>query len=445
MAMSKKKKFLIFGSAGLLVAALVIANLMSGGDEQTLVQSDLAYVDDLSEIVTASGRIQPQTRVNITSQVSAEIVELYINEGDRVMKGDLLLQLDTIQLKADFAQSRFSLDEISARAEGAKTSYERDKLEFERQGRLYEQKLTSETAFTNSKFAFENSRANYNAMQAQQKTGAARLEKSRDALSKTKVIAPMEGVITFLSAEVGEIAQAQTSFTQGKTLMTVSDLSVFEVEVDVDESEIAKLVLGQKSDIRVDAFRDTIYKGDVVEISNSASISGQGTEDYSTNFRVKVRFAEQNLGVRPGMSATVDITTARDEDAILIPYASVVTREFDPDSLANKKTEADSGGLVQNAYAATADESSEEMIVTKAKRKKKEKIKKTGVFIVKDGKAEFVEITTGLANQLHIVALTGLQPSDTIISGSFKTLRSLKEGDAVKIDERSMEKMEEDN
>ncbi|MCH7947896.1 MAG: HlyD family efflux transporter periplasmic adaptor subunit, partial [candidate division Zixibacteria bacterium] len=237
---------------------------------------------------------------------------------------------------------------------------------------------------------------------------------------------PMAGTITYLNVEVGEIAQAQTAFTQGQTLLTISDLSVFEVEVDVDETEIAKVAAGQKVDIRVDAFRDTIFPGTIVEISNSAKVSGQGTDNFSTTFRVKVRFNEANVPVRPGMSATVDITTQVDHDALLIPYAAVLTREFDPDSVTKDNSDENTDAEKSTPYS-----------------KKKSKIKKTGVFVIKDGAAMFVELTTGIADERNLVALTGLTPGDTVISGSFQTLRKLKEGDLVKIEEASLEKMKE--
>ena len=449
----KSKKFMLIALLAVVVVVVVIINMTSSTNGSTTVQADLAFVDDISEVVTASGRIQPQTKVDITSEVSAQIIKVHVNEGDLVNRGDRLLQLDTVQLKADVAQARYSLDEVTARAKAARTEFDRQKLEFERQTALYEQNLTSETEYTNARFAFDNAQANYDAMLAQEKTGQARLDKVADNLSKTTITAPMTGVTTYLNAEAGEIAQAQTAYTQGRTLMTIADLSVFEVEVDVDETEIAKLALGQEAGIRVDALRDTVFEGSVVEIGNSATVVGQGTDEFSTTFRVKVRFADADPAIRPGMSATVDITTATAEDALLIPYASVVTREFDPDSLKAASEQDTSGGLVESVHAAevdsaqppvTDDEESEE---TPAKsdrpHRKHEKIKKSGVFLVKDGKAVFVEVVGGIADERNLAALSGINPGDTVISGSFQTLRKLKDGEAVTIERRSLDKMKE--
>lgn len=455
MGLKKRSKKLVFLGLGLaIILVIIVINVTKSGNNQTVVQADLAFTDDIFEKVTASGRIQPQTKVDIASEVSAQIVELYVAEGDRVTKGRHLLLLDTIQYKSDVAQARFSLDEITARAAAARTQFEKDKLENERQNRLFKQQLTSETAATNAGFAFENSQANYDAMLAQVKNAEARLDKAEDNLTKTRITAPMDGVITYLNAEVGEIAQAQTSFTQGKTLMTIADLSVFEVEVDVDETEIAKVQIDHPAEIRVDAFRDTTFAGSVIEIGNSAIVEGQGTDNYTTSFLVKVRFDETEATVRPGMSATVDITTATVEDALLIPYASVVTREVDPDSAKTKEDIMDSTATPGEAYAAgnetvaagggPRDDTTGAEDQEKRGRKKPKKIKKSGVFVVQNGVAKFIELGTGIADEQNIVALSGLNPGDTVISGSFQTLRNLSDGDVIKIEERSLTKMRED-
>ncbi len=448
--MKKRTKKIVWIAAAAVVVIIIGAmNFTGSNGEGTTVQAELAYLGEISEIVTASGRVQPQTKVDITSEVPAEIIALFVSEGEQVQKGQRLLLLDTVQTKSDVAQARYSLDEITARTQAAKSQYERDEREFERQSSLYEQKLSSETEYIDAEFAYENSKANYEAMQAQMKTGRALLDKAEDNLSKTLITAPMNGVITYLNAEVGEIAQAQTSFTQGKTLLTIADLSVFEVEVDVDETEVAMVKEGQSAGIRVDAFTDSVFEGTVVEVGNSATISGEGSDSYTTSFRVKVRFAGTEAPLRPGMSASVDVTTNKEDEALLVPYASIVERQFDPDSVRTDSTVADDTTLGSGELHAAetddeesdADEQTEPVV---EKHKKKEKIKKSGVFIVQNGKAEFVEVATGIADDRNIVALTGLNPGDTVISGSFQTLRKLAVGDQVVIDEEYLKKMEEE-
>ena len=448
MAMSKRKKrLMVFGIPAVVVIAVILASVAGSNGDETTVQVELAITDDLSELVTASGRVQPQTKVDIASEVSAQIIEVSVSEGEQVVHGQRLLLLDTVQLKSDVAQARYSLDEVLARTKAAFAQLKKDRAEYERQVRLHDQKMTSETDFNNATFAFENSKANHDAMQAQGKIGRARLDKALDNLSKTSVTSPMDGIVTYLKAEVGEIAQAQTAYTQGQTLVTISDLSVFEVEVDVDETEIAKVQLGQPTDIRVDAFRDTVFIGSIVEIGNSAVVVGQGSEDYTTNFRVKVRFAMTDLGLRPGMSAAVDITTNKAENALLVPYASIVTRKFDPDSLradslARENTSEDTGGV----HAADLDDEDQEIVSPSTdndKTRKTKKIRKSGVFVVNNGIARFVEAATGIADERNIVVLSGVNEGDTIVSGTFKTLRKLSDGDAVKLEEASLEDLDD--
>jgi HlyD family secretion protein len=443
----RTKKVYLGGPLLLVVLVLVALQVLRPDEKGTSVQADLAIRDDLAEVVTASGRVQPQTKVDITAEVSAEIVALFVREGDLVQRGQRLLLLDTVQLKSDVAQARFSLQEISARADASQSEYKKDELEHERQSKLFEQKLTSENAFTNARLSMESARANREAMRAQASTASARLEKALDNLAKTFITAPMSGVITLLNAEVGEIAQAQTAFTQGKTLMTIADLSVFEVEVDVDETEIAKIALGQTAEIRVDAFGDSTFRGDVVEIGNSAMTLGEGTQNLSTNFRVKIRFVDSETGLRPGMSATTEITTATVKDAVLVPYAALVTREFDPDSLKTSDTGSSGGGVlaaeVHASESAPAASGAPDSATPATPGKRSKKLKKSGVFVCRNGKATFVEVRTGIADERNIVALDGVSPADTVISGSFQTLRKLKDGDEVKIDEESLKKMKE--
>ncbi len=441
----RTKKITIFSIIGVALIAVIAISLTNSNNDSTMVQADIVTVDDIFEKVTASGKIQPQTSVNVTSEVSAQIIELLIDEGDCVNSGDVLAVLDTVQLQSDVDQAKYALSEVNARLKGYKASLDQAQEDYDIQKKLLEKDHTSETIFKDSKYAYLNCKSNYEATLAQQSQLQTRFEKQMDYLKKAKIVAPMNGVVTYLNCEVGEIAQAQTAYTQGRKLMTIADLSVFEVEVDVDETEIAKIKIGQESEIKVDAFRDTTYKGTVEEIGNSAMTVGEGTENYTTNFRVKIKFAETNQNIRPGMSASVDITTDKSENAVLAPYASVVTRKFDKDSLEAKLTKSDeqSSGEVFAADMDSDSDEAEEDIDTIDKKSKSKKIKKTGVFVYRGGKAEFIEVITGIADERNIEILEGLKPDDTVISGSYKTLRTIEVGELVEIDENSKKNLNE--
>ena len=303
--------------------------------------------------------------------------------------------------------------------------------------KLFESNLTSETQFKNARYAFLNSKSAYEASQAQAKQAQFRYEKQLDNLSKAKIVAPMPGIITFLDCEVGEIAPAQTAFTQGKTLMRISNLNVFEVEVEVDETEINKVALEQLVEIEVDAFPDTTFPGKVIEIGNTAILEGLGTQDQSTNFKVKVIFEDPDVPIRPGMSATVDITTNERDGALAIPYSAVVMRAYDLDSLERARHEEEVGSTSE-VQAAEDDLGSDTLEVKSDDNNERKDIK--GVFVMREGKARFVPITTGIADQKNIEVITGVQSGDSVISGPYRVLRTVKDGDAIEVDKSDNEK-----
>ncbi|UCD16756.1 MAG: efflux RND transporter periplasmic adaptor subunit [Candidatus Zixiibacteriota bacterium] len=437
--MAKRKKKLLFGAAAVVVVAIIIANLVGGGNGGINVQAEEVAQLDITEEVSASGYIQPKTRVNITSEVTAEIIALPVKEGQTVAKGQLLVMLDTVQLQKDVDQFRYSLNEMEARTSASKSSYEQAELEYTRQKKLFERQLTSQTIYENAEYTHLNNKYNYEAMVNQTMQARARYEKAVDNLNKTRIVAPMKGVITFLDAETGEIAPAQTAYTQGKTLMTISNLATFEVEVDVDETEVNKVRPGHEAKIEVDAFPDTVFQGEVVEIGNTAVISGVGTTEQSTNFKVKVLFKDADVKIRTGMSATVDIVTNTREDACAVPYGAIVMRSIDPDSVARAHSDS-SEGLVQTAHAAEIENDSTAEVPATNKKKEKKEVK--GVFVIRDGKAIFTQVETGIADQKNIEVTMGVQKGDVVVTGPFRTLRTLESGTLVEYQLKSDEENE---
>ena len=427
-----KKKILIFGSIGVVAIALLVMSLMSDNEAKVTVTSAEVESRDIVEIVSASGSVEPKTKVNITAQINGEIMLLAVKEGDPVSTGDLLIVLDTVQLRSDVNQAKYNLNEVNARLEGARATLEQAQDEYDRQQRLFDKSLTSQTAYTDAKYKYLNAKSTEKATVAQAKQSQLRYEKVMDNLGKATIVAPMNGVVTYVDGEVGEIAPAQTAFTQGKTLMTVSDLSLFEVEVEVDETEINKVQLNQEVEIEVDAFPDTTFAGTVVEIGNTAVVSRAGTQDQATNFRVKVVFVDSDVTVRPGMSATVDITTSRREEAVSVPFSAVVMRSFDMDSLLAAREQKELAGTTLVSEVNAAENGDLDNNKTK-KKKDVERKDLRGVFVIKDGKAMFVEIKTGIADQKFIEITSGLEPGDSVVAGPYKSLRKIKDGDAIEI------------
>jgi len=428
--MTKKKKTLLFVGIGLVVVILLVINLTSNNTKRTTIAAEEAEKRDITELVSASGRVQPRIKVDITSEVNGKIIRLAVTEGDTVRNGQLLVVLDTVQLRSDVDQALYNVNEVNARLEGAKAALENNNEEYVRQQSLFERTLTSETALKNAKFAFLEAKSQYEAWEAQAKQAQFRYEKSMDFFKRARIVAPMSGVVTFVDCEEGEVAPAQTPFTQGKTLMTISDLSVFEVEVEVDETEINKVALGQKTKIEVDAFPDTNFAGEVIEIGNTASVARAGTQDQATNFFVKVVFKDSDISVKPGMSATVEITSNERMESLSVPFSAVVIRAFDMDSLAAARAgkTPESSSIVNEAVASETKDSTDEKKKTNGDKKRKEL---KGVFVVKEGLVKFVEIATGIADQKYVEVISGLKSGDSVVSGPYKALREIKEGDAV--------------
>lgn len=432
--MSKKgkmKKWLIIGGIIVVVAVLVIFNLKQSGRDQVTVQTKKTAIADVTSIVSGSGKVQPNTKVNVTSEVNAIIISIPVKEGDFVTRGQTLLQLDTVQLKKDLESAVYSDNELDATLQGAKVTLDQRKDEYERQKSLFDKKLTSEQAYKDAYYAYKNQESGFKATEQEKNAAFARLEKARDNLSKTTIKAPMDGIVTLVDAEVGEIAQAQTAFTQGKTLMVVSDLTGFEVEVEIDETDIADVRISQTAKVAIDAFPDTTFVGTVTEIGNTATVSGSGTNDQATNFKVKVALLENNDRIRPGMSATVDITTQERKGAITVPIQAVVLRNPEEDSLEAPKGKPDIGSA-NDAVASTTSEKKTAASMEKSKKDKK------GVFINRAGAAIFVEIKTGIADEQNYEVLDGLQVGDEVITGSFQTLRTIKSGAKIKVDNRTL-------
>ena len=433
----KKKWFFIIGGA-VIVVILVVLNLAQSSRSAVAVQTKKVERADITSIVSGSGTVQPKTKVNITSEVTAEVINIPVKEGNVVTRGQILIQLDTLQLMKDMESALYSASELDAHVEGARVTLDRFREEYERQKQLFEKKLASEQIYKDAYYTFKTQESTYEAMKQQKNAASSRLEKANDNLNKTTIRAPMDGTITLIDVEVGEIAQAQTAFTQGRTLMVLSDLSAFEVEVEIDETDIADLDMGQKAKIEIDAFPDTAFEGQVSEIGNTAITSGFGTSDQTTNFRVKVLLLNANEKFRPGMSSTVDLTTNDHPDVIAVPIQAVVMRSLDKDSLAADSLTGKGEGNVAVASTISEGEHSAQGDSGDAKKK----IEKKGVFVNREGIARFLEITTGIADQQNFEVIDGLKEGDEVVTGSFKTLRTLKDGDALKV-ENVLEKKDE--
>jgi HlyD family secretion protein len=459
--MSRGKKIAL--GAGMAVALAVIAGGASYFSHKGVVTVQTGKVQrmDLTSIVSASGEIKPKTYVNIGANAFGKITRLYVKEGDRVKKGQLLAQLENVQSTADVNATQASLevaqtDAMAAEAalntsiadlNRAKSDAERAKLDWNRAQGLFREALIAKAEYDMRKAAFETADAGLAQAQARiaqakaQKDSAARriaqiranLTHAADVLQKTTYAAPFDGMITNLPVREGETVVIGIQNSPGSTLMTIAEMSVLTAEVKVDETDIVNVRLGQPAEVSIDAMPKRPFKAVVSEIGNNAIVRSTGVStsqqtsasQEAKDFKVVVTLQNPPDDLRPGLTATAKITTATRGNALSIPIQALTVRtqsELDP--------RKDDKGSVQ---AATPQ--------NPRKDKAKEEIQ--GVFIVRDGKAEFVPVETGIAGATDIEVLTALKEGDEIVTGSYKVLRTMKPGTSIKVDNTAPKKQDE--
>ncbi|OGC77009.1 MAG: hypothetical protein A2Z27_01155 [candidate division Zixibacteria bacterium RBG_16_50_21] len=426
----KKKKILIFGGIGLVVLLFIVFNLVMPKDKSVAVETDKVKKSDIIATVSAEGKMEAETQVKISANIPAKIIRLPVKEGDHVKKGQLLVQLDEVAYRAAVEQVQATLESYKARLRLAEATLEQSKLIYDRQKTMFEQSLTSQEQF-------DAARTGYNARLAEVESNRhlvaqsrASLVQSQDNLDKTTITSPINGIVTDLNAEVGEIVLVGTMNNPGTVILTVSDLSEIQADVDLDETDVASLSIGQKAMIKIDAIPDTSFNGVVTEIAGTGKVEGLGTQNQVTNFEVKVLLTDKVPLVRPGMSCSVDITTAHHPGVLNLPIQAVVIREIDEDSL---KSKAVAKANSSEAIAATDEKKPAKDSLTQEKKKKKEV---EGVFVIENGKAEFVPVQTGIADKQNLEIVTGISEGDQVITGTYRILRTLKDGDKVKVSKK---------
>jgi len=437
MTKKGKKKLFIIGGAAIVIAALVIVNLTRSSGKTTKVTTAKVKQGKLVSLVTASGKVKPKTEVKISANVSGEIVGLPVVEGQRVSKGDLLVQIEPKQYEAQLRQSQAGYDAAVASMKLEESGAREAQLVYERQKAMFDKKLTSKEIYDAARTRYESTQAALDAARSRVQQAKAEVDRATESLSYTTIRSPIDGSVTDLRSELGEIVMGSLNY-QASVIMVVSDLSEIEVQVEVDETDVDQVALGQSAKIKLDAMPDTNYAGKITEIGNTAKVSALGTQDQVTNFLVTVLLIDSVPNIKPGMTATCDITTNERAGVTKIPIGAVVLRD---ESVLKKQkgapSESSSAVGVSEAVAA-GDGDSAKKAENEEETAKKKPIE--GVFVVRAGKAVFVQVTTGIADQQNIEIKSGLQKGDEIIVGPFRTLRTLEDGERVEAKEEKAEK-----
>ncbi|MCM3876907.1 MAG: efflux RND transporter periplasmic adaptor subunit [Thermoanaerobaculia bacterium] len=375
--------------------------------------------------VSCNGRVRAKTKVDISSQVMGQIVTLAVREGDRVKKGDLLLQIDKAQFDAGAQATQAGLDALFAQRESDRATREQADRDYTREQKNFEAKITSEQMLQKAKLALDAAAANERATERRIEQARANLMGNRDSLRKTTLVSPIDGVVTAKPVEQGENAIIGTMNNPGTILVTVSDMSIVEGEMEVDETDVPHVKVGQKASLTFDAYPEKKFEGVVTEIGGSPiTKSALGTDSSAVNFKVRVQVANPPPNIRPGFSVSGKIETDRREATLAIPIPALVVA--DPASLERTKP----GKKATPAAAATPTTATPATAGASEKKKDVE-----GVFLVKkDGTVEFRKVKTGINADLQTEVLEGLTEGEEIVTGPFKALRQIKIGDRVKVD-----------
>jgi len=414
--MSKRNKVLLGGGGAAFLVILVMVSASAKREKGIEVRFEQVGRRDLVAAVTASGKIQPKKKVDISADITGRVTRIAVREGDLVQKGQFLLQIDPTIYQANMQRATALMSSAEASAVQARANRDQSQRSLQRTKELREQNpnLISQEQLEQAQTAYDIAEANYTAAQHVVEQARAGLREARDQLAKTHLVAPMAGRVTRLAVEEGEVAVPGTFSRETGLLLTISDLSVIQTTVNVDETDVVRVNIGDSVEVTIDAFPDTTFVGRVTEVSNSAILSAAsaatGQSDRAVDYEVEITLANPPSDVRPDLSATARIVTDTRKQALAIPIIALTVRENTPVSTEQKPAR-------DTAKSATGEGSKKET---------------EGVFLVRNGVATFHPVKVGIAGEEHFEVVDGVQPGDTIVAGPYQAIRDLKEGARVR-------------
>jgi len=424
--MSKRNKVLLGSGIGALVVVLILVSASAKGDKGIEVRFEQVGRRDLVAAVTASGKIQPKKKVDISADITGRITRIAVREGDFVQKGQFLLQIDPTIYQANLQRAQAAMSQSEAGAVQARATRDQSTRALTRTKELREQNpnLISQEQLEQAQTASDIAEANLTASQHLVEQARAGLQEARDQLAKTHLVAPMPGRVTRLAVEEGEVAVPGTFSRETGLLLTISDLSVIQTKVQVDETDVVRLHLGDSVEVTIDAFPDTTFIGRVTKVSNSAILTaasavGGSQSDRAVDYEVEITLVNPPAEVRPDLSATARIVTDTRKQALAIPIIALTVRENTPISTEHRPARG-------TAEAATPRDTSHRG-AQGANKKETE-----GVFLIHSGVATFHAVKVGIAGEEHFEVVEGVHQGDTIVAGPYQAIRDLKEGARVR-------------
>jgi HlyD family secretion protein len=440
--MSGTKKILIGVGVLVILAVIAFVNIKYKRQEGTSVNVEAIRARDLNAIVSASGKIQPHDSVNISADTMGRVTNLAVDEGYRIKKGQFLMQIDpellaraAQQQEASLAAAQSTMEQLRVASESAKAALKQAQDAYSRQEQLWKGGLTTKETLDIAEQTLKMRQADANSAAKQIETQQLRMKQEEAALasakynlSKVRIESPIDGIVTKRNIQEGETVVVGTMNNAGTVLLTIADMSNIEAQVEVDETDIPNVAIGQPAKITIDAMSGKSFAGKVVEIGNSPITSTTSTtaSSQATNFLVKVKVTDNIPDVRPGFTCTAEITTATRKAALSVPIQAMTVREVVLDREGNVVRD-DKGGRGRGRGGVGAVQAAE--LPAGQERKELE-----GVFVAKDNKALFVPVKTGIAGEKYFEVLSGVKAGDQVITGPFSSVRELKDGGAVKID-----------
>lgn len=396
----RRKKLIIISAVVILIGIIILFNLQSQREKSIKVTVEKVEKHDLTSVVSASGEVKPKKNVDVSTQMTGvhRILKIGVEEGQQVKEGDFLLKLESTQYEASADRNRAAIRSLQADLIQADARLKKDERFYERQKKLYDEKLISGEQLEAAQAQYEISKAQYESIRFQIDQAEASLQSALDNLNKTTYYSPIDGIITSLRYEEGEIIILST-FTD-PVLMTIADLSIMEVEVEVDETDVIAVTKEQAAEVRVDAFPNQTITGRVTEVGSSALPKMASAAEESKDFKVVITLDDPPQAMKPGLSASADIITAKKNDVLAVPISALVLREKEED------------------------------------KEKKKSEQEEGVYVVEANRVKFQPVKKGIMGEMLIEILEGLEEGTEIVVGPYDSLRQLKDDTLIKAEKR---------
>lgn len=405
----RRKKLLLFLVIGVVLVILVMVNMRARQERALSVQAEEVEKRSLSMVISASGSLRPKRQVDISARSLGKVTRVAVKEGDYVKKGQFLLEIDPVEIESLILELEAALEAAKSLERQTYVQMQQAKNDLDRTLKLSERGYLTSQEVDRAQTNYDIAVSNHEAAKHQIAQREANLGSAKHNLKDVKIVAEMEGIVTRLNVEEGESAIMGTLNNPGTVLLTVADLSTIEVEVEVDETEVIHIALGNEAKVTLDAFPDTSYVGEVTEIGNSPILTSSATGQQGVDFNVVITVRDTIPSVRPGLSADTEITVAERDSALSIPIQSLTVRRNkdlkgfkSSDSLQTKEGETDI----------------------------------EGVFVIENGRAHFKPVKVGISSQKYFEVLSGLEGGEKVVSGNYRAIRDLKDEQRVKVSEK---------